>query len=293
MSRLAWVDGALVPRDEAQVSVDDFGFRYGLTCFETMLAKHGRVFRLEEHLDRLEVGLRLFRAEPPPRARLGEAITATLEANQLVDAAVRLSVTPGIGGPPALPASGAAMAAMAVVTVEPLGPRAPRERLWVSSVRLDASRPWRGAKVAQFAPYLLARAEAEELGFEDALLLNHAGHLVETATSNLFLLVDDALVTSRLEDGPLPGVTRACVMQLAGDLGLPVREAALTLGDLERAVGAFVTSSIAGPDPVVSVTWDDEDGRREWQPETDERGGGALINAIRGAYNALVDAETE
>src|SRR5690606_35746289 len=136
------------------------------------------------------------------------AIAETLEANRLTEASVRLSVTPGTGARPALPAPGPPTV---TVTADPIGARPPARRLRVSTVRLDASRAWRSAKVAQFAPYLLARVEAEEHGYDDALLLNHEGRVVEASTANVFAVLDDpsgrdVLVTPPLEDGPLPGI---------------------------------------------------------------------------------------
>lgn len=284
---ITWVDGALVSREDARVSVDDFGFRYGLTCFETMLARNGNVFRLDEHLARLEGSLRLFRAEPPERADLKRAVTATLEANGLTEASVRLSVSAGAGGPPALPA---ARGGSTVVTVEPLGPRPPRSRLWVSSVRLDAQRPWRAAKVGQYAPYLLARREAEDLGFEDALLLDHAGYVVETATSNVFALIDGTLVTPPEDRGPIPGITRACLLELAPTLDIPVCEMDLTLADLHRATSLFATNSVAGLEPIRSVAWDDAGQRLSWEPSLPE---GETFASLREAYESLVGSSTQ
>jgi branched-subunit amino acid aminotransferase/4-amino-4-deoxychorismate lyase len=285
IASIAWVDGALVPREEARVSIDDFGFRYGLTCFETMLARNGNIFRLDEHLARLEGSLRLFRADPPPRAALKRAVAATLEANALTEASVRLSVSAGVGGPPALPAR---RPGSTVVTVEPVAPRPPRSRLWVSSVRLDAQRPWRAAKVGQYAPYLLARREAEDLGFEDALLLDHAGYIVETATSNVFALVDGTLVTPPEERGPIPGITRACLLELAPTIGVPVRPADLVLADLARAVALFATNSVVGLEPINQVEWDDAGQRHRWDaPALAE-----TFRSLSDAYESLVDEGT-
>jgi len=285
-AEVAWVDGALVPRAEARVSIDDFGFRYGLACFETMLAQNGKVFRLSEHLDRLEASLKLFHTEAPTRTILRRAITATLKANGLTEAAVRLTVSPGTGTRPALPATGAPVL---VVTTDPIGARHPRRKLWVSTVRLDASRPWRGAKVAQFAPYLLARAEAEERAVDDALLLDQRGHIVEAATANAFFVVGGVLVTPPLADGPLPGVTRAAVLEVAKSLGIATREATVTLHDLERAESAFLTSSVVGIASVRSIGWEDGGKRHLWQP----RGDGALHDRLSEAYATLVEAGTK
>jgi len=283
---IAWVDGTLLPREEARVSIDDFGFRYGLACFETMLAKNGNVFRLKAHLDRLEESLKLFQAELPARPTLRRAITATLKTNGLTEAAVRLTVSPGSGTRPALPATGAPVV---VVTADPIDARHPRGKLWVSTVRLDASRPWRGAKVAQFAPYLLARAEAEERGVDDALLLDQRGHIAEASTANVFFVVGGVLLTPALGDGPLPGVTRGAVLEVAKSLGIPAREGAITLHDLERANSVFLTSSIVGLAPVRSIGWEDGGKRHLWQAQDD----GALLEQLSEAYDRLVEADTK
>ena len=283
---LAWVDGEIVSRSSPQVSIDDIGFRYGLTCFETMLARHGRVFRLAQHIERLSESLRLFRSELPAARVLDRAIAETLAANDLTDAAVRLSISPGVGTRPALPASGPARI---IVTADPIGDGHPRGRLWTcESVRLDSTRPWRGAKVGQFAPYLLARLEAEEQGAEDGLLLNEQGHLVEASTANFFLVMQDGLVTPPLDDGPLPGVTRACVIELASIAGIPIREISVTTATLHDARAAFLTSSVAGLATVESIAWRSPTGRREWRPADAP----PWVDALRSAYERLVEDET-
>lgn len=237
----AWVNGAIVPRAEASLPIDDFAVRYGAAAFETMLARDRRVFRLARHLDRLEDGLRLMGVQPPSRESVSRAIDSTLEANALRDAGVRLTVTAGSGGGPDL--AGASSPAV-LVTVDPLPPPAPPARLVVSSVRVDEERPWRAAKMSQFLPYLLARREAREQGMDDALLLNRRGLIAEAATANVFLLMDQALVTPSLECGPVPGITREAVLEVARAEGIPVAEAEVTLEALIGASGAFLTSSL-------------------------------------------------
>ena len=99
----AWLDGALVPRADATISIDDFAVRYGAACFETMRAFGGRVFRLDRHLERLRAGLaEMYVTEPPSAAALSDAVAATLSVNGLHDAHVRLTVTAGRAGAPDL-----------------------------------------------------------------------------------------------------------------------------------------------------------------------------------------------
>lgn len=293
MSGLAWVDGALVPRDAPAIPVDDFGFRYGAACFETMLARRGRVFRLEAHLDRLEAGLLRLGVgrEPARRSVLADAIAETIVANRLADgdAAVRLEVSAGTGTAPDL---AAARTPRVVIVVEAVGLRVETPvRLRVASVRLDERRPLREAKTSQFLPYLLARAEARAAGADDALLLTRAGSVSEAGTSNLFVLLDGVLATPRLEDGPVPGITRAAVIEVARGLGVAVRERRLRLGDLARTEGAWLTNSVQGLRAVGSVVGDLPVAplRVRWRARASSSAFGRRLGA---AYEALVEAET-
>lgn len=287
----AWVDGALTPRSEARVSVDDFGARYGAACFETMLARSGRIFRLEAHLERLEAGLAGLRVEAPARVELANAIEAVLEANELAGAgsraSVRLSVSAGRGGAPDLRA---AHAPAVVVTADP-APAAPGPaRLRVVSVRVDERRPLAGAKTANFLPYLLARAEAQEAGADDALLLNHAGMVAEAATANLFAWIDGVVATPPPDDGPLPGATRAAVMEVAREAGLSVAERTLRLEDLAQAEAVALTSSVQGIRAVAAIDAapPEAPGSLSWRaPE----GSGVLIERVSVAYERLVARE--
>jgi branched-chain amino acid aminotransferase len=279
---LAWLDGALLPRAEARVSIDDFAVRYGAAAFETMRAAGGRVFRLDAHLMRLRAGLAAMGVPAPDEATLRAAIDTTLAANALRDASVRLTVTAGRGRRPDL----AAAAQPAVfVTADPIGAGAPAPlRLVVASLRIDAARPLAGAKTAQFLTNLLARAEARAAGADDALLLNHAGAVSEAATANLFAILGGAVVTPALADGPLPGVTRAAVLECARAIGVPAEERTLSLADLAAAEELFLTSSVVGPHPVASLHAEGVDWTRDAP--------GPLTVRLSEAYVALVRRET-
>jgi len=254
---LAWVDGQLIPRSQPAVPVDDAGLKFGAAAFETMLARNGRIFRWPAHLQRLNTGLALLRVTPPPTDLLERAITEALEANALPDASdasVRLSVSPGDTPAPDLRT---ARAPRIIVTVAPAATTT-RGRIAVAATRIDADRPWAHAKLAQFLPYLLAREEARELGADDALLLDHDGHAVELATANLFLVLRDGatdrLLTPPLACGPIPGITRAAIIEVARTLEVPIEEAPVTLDHLAIAPAAFGTNSLAGIASLESLT---------------------------------------
>lgn len=284
---MAWVGGRLVERDEATVPLDDFAARYGAACFETMLVRHGRVFRLEAHLARLAFGLRGMGVRPPTAKDVRAALDATLAANDLRDASLRLVVSAGSGHAPDLDAAHAPLMTLTAGRLPP--PTAP-PRLRIVSVRLDERRPLREAKTANFLPYLLARREARQSAADDALLLNHAGDLAEAATANLFALIDGVLVTPPLESGPLPGITRAALIEVARALSVPVVERRIAPGDLARAEAVLLTSSIVGPVlaasvqgaiPASSVALD-------WHAPAAEP---AVVAGLRAAYEALVERE--
>lgn len=253
---VVWLDGELLPAGRARVPIDDLGFLYGAACFETVRASQGHIFRLDRHLQRLAAGLAALGVRPPPgAAALGEAIVATLEANALglaglPDARVRLTVTAGRGAAPDL---SAASDPTVLVTVAPAPAAPPPLRLAVSTVSLDERRPLREAKQANFLPYLLARQQARAAGFDDALLLNHAGAVAESAVANVFALLDGVLVTPAPEEGPLPGVTREAVIECAGRLGLAVEQRRLPLEELLSAEEVLLTNSVAGVHSVRSI----------------------------------------
>ena len=282
MSGLVWLDGALLPRGEARVPIDDRGFLYGAACFETMRAFGGAIFRLERHLDRLARGLRALGAEPPPRGGLRSAIAAALEANRLSEARVRLTATAGAGGP--LPGAGAAAPPSVLVTAGPAPPAAaPARALVARSVLADPHRPLAFAKTANYLPSLLALAEARRAGLEQALLPGARGDAVEGATANLFAVLGGALVTPPLEAGPLPGVTREAVLECARGLGLGVSERRLPLARLADASELLLTNSVVGVQPLAEV----RDGPRRWRFGAP----GPVTRVLAGAYAALVARE--
>lgn len=250
----AWVNGRVLPRGEAAIPVDDFAFRFGAAAFETMLALNGRVFRPDTHLERLEGALRLMRVTPPSRSTLTAAVHDALAANGLAAngarASVRLSVSAGAGHAPDLRT---AHQPLIVVTADAAGAAPARTRLAIAGVRIDHRRAWRASKVAQFLPYLLAREEAHEQGADDALLLNTDGQVAEVATSNIFFVIEGRLVTPSLESGPLPGITRGVILDLARALGESTIETEVTLEQVLVAEAAFATSSVAGVLPVTEV----------------------------------------
>lgn len=283
---LVWVDGALVERERATVSIDDLGFLYGAGCFETMRAYGGVVFRMEQHLERLERGFAALEVGAPSRDAMREAVEATLVANDLStggrgDARIRLTATPGRGA--GRPDLRSAERPTVIVVAEDAPATPPPARIVVATQRVDPGRPLVTAKATSYLVSLLALAEARAAGGDEALLLDPTGAAAEAATSNLFLVCNGEVVTPALAHGALPGVTRAAVIERAHALGVPLREERVPREALEAADEVFVTNSIVGIRPVALVTpwWDA--GQRALP--------GPVTTRLAEAYEALVRQE--
>jgi branched-chain amino acid aminotransferase len=159
------------------------------------------------------------------------------------------------------------------------GNQPPAWRLASSSVRVMAGDPLAAVKTCSKAAHVAARAEAEARGCDEALLLNHHGHLAETAGANLFWVERDRVCTPPLSAGVLPGITRAVVLELCPHLGLPVVECNGTPETLLQARGVFLTLSTRG---IVSVT------------QLDDRplSSSPWVGRLQAAYQEVLDRET-
>jgi branched-chain amino acid aminotransferase len=251
--RLVYVDGDLVREAEAVVSAFDSGLHFADGCFESIRVYSGRVFRMDEHLDRLFDSVRLLRLPLAlRRTDLGAAILGWLNANRVSDAFhFKVLVTRGRRIPPRLDlrfAPGPATVLMMGSDVHGSGRRA--VRLIASSVRrpaADALDP--RIKTLSWGSNVLARLEVTERGVDDAVMLDVTGTVAAATSSNLFAIRDGRLLTPHPR-ACLRGITRQAVMDLAADLGMPVVEADLSLADLDTADELFLTGTSSELAPV-------------------------------------------
>lgn len=248
-----WLNGRLVDERAASVSVYDRGFTLGDGLFETMRAYGGHVFRLEAHLERLASGAE--RIGLPLPDGLAVAVRSTLAASGLADAALRLTISRGLGGRGvALPVT---VIPTVTVTAHPFEP----EARWyadgihavISKNRINEHAATAGLKCLGYLGAVLASEEARAKGADDALLLDTAGHLAEGAASNLFLVRGDVLYTPPLSCGILPGITRATVIGIAAGMGIAAREDPLPPEAVCDADEAFLTSSLRELVPLTQI----------------------------------------
>ena len=251
---IVWLNGELVPADEARIDPRDRGFLLGDGVFETLPAIAGRLFRLADHLARMGRGADLLGLPAPPRgADMTDAALATLAANGLAhdDASLRITYTRGPGPRGLLPRS--TPETTLLITAAPAMPTPRPATAMVSSQRRNEHAPSARIKCLAYLDNVLARREAAQAGADEGLMCNSGGALACASAANLFVVEDGVLLTPAIEQGALPGITRAVVIELAGAAGIAVEETSIAPERLGRAAEAFLTNSLIGVRPLVAV----------------------------------------
>jgi branched-subunit amino acid aminotransferase/4-amino-4-deoxychorismate lyase len=276
---LVFLNGKFVPEEQAVISVTDRSFLYGDGLYETLPFYGGVPFRWRAHLERLHQGLKLLRIQIPfSNKELESFATRLIEINNMPDAVLRLTVSRGSG--PRGYSMKTSQSPLVVMTLHPLAAQGKAEwRLITSSLRVLADDPLMQSKTCSKVRSVLARAEAEDQGADEALLLNERGEITEGAATNFFWVSDGVVCTPPLAAGLLPGVTRAAVLEVCAGLGLKTAETSATPNQLVGCDGAFLTVSTMGIVEVVAL-----DGRS--LPRT------PLIGQIREQYCQLLRRET-
>jgi len=244
-----------------------------------MRAYDGRIFRLDEHLARLDRALGFLEIHLGAGAsELAGHMEELARRNGLADAYVRLTVTRGTHTGDLSLAQKGASTVVAYVRQAP-GPNRVLS-LHQASARISSSDPTRRFKTTNYLVNLLLRAEALKQGFSDAVILNERGHVCETTTANLFVISGTGVSTPPLSANILDGITRSVVMDICGSLGVDCREELFGLEAIESADEVFATNSIGEVMPV-----------EKWEARPIPAPG-RLTQRILEAYKARVREET-
>jgi len=250
---LVFLNGRLVPESDAVVSAFDRGFLYGDGLFETLRVMNGVPLDWGGHWRRFAAGAETLRIKLPFASDF--LLTQARELsrlNQLPEAILRLTLSRGIGQRGYSP-RGADKPTL-VMSLHPapeLGPQTPQWKLHTASLRVPAGDAISACKSANKLLHVLARAEAEAAGADEALLLNPRGEMAEATSANLFWVEQDTVHTPPLSTGALPGTTRELVLAWCAAHKLPFRETAAGAVRLHSAQGCFLTLSSLG---IVEVT---------------------------------------
>jgi branched-chain amino acid aminotransferase len=261
-----WIDGKVVDAADAMIPVTDHGLLYGDGVFEGIRIYWRQVFRLPDHLRRLQTSARAIGLSLPDPGSIEKVVLETARAFDRDEAYLRLIVTRGEGSLGVDPTTCETPRLICIAANIDLFPPARLEAglaLVTVSVRrpaLDALDP--RVKSLNYLNSVLAKREARLRGADEGLILNAAGNIAEASVANVFAVRRGELLTPPTTDGSLDGITRDSVLQIARSLGVPAREQTLSRVDLLQADEAFLTGSGAKIVPVATldgqpVGWDD------------------------------------
>ncbi len=253
-----YIDGQFYDRENAKISVFDHGLLYGDGVFEGIRFYNGRVFRLEEHIRRLfdsakaiclDVGLM--------PDEISAAVVETIRQNELRDGYVRLVVTRGCGdlglNPSLCPKTTVFIIASKITLYSP-----DKYENGLHVVTCATRRIAHGAlspmvKSLNYLNNVMAKIEAQQAGAGEGLMLNEQGYVAECTGDNVFIVKNGEILTPPISSGALAGVTRAVVLEIAGDLGLRVLQPEMTRYDIYTADECFLTGTAAEVIPVVRL----------------------------------------
>lgn len=259
-----WMNGRLVDWDDATVHVLTHALHYGsgvfegVRCYDT--TRGPAVFRLRDHYRRMERSARIFQMELPFSVdQLVRATFDVITANRLKECYVRPLAFRAFGGEMGVnPAANPVEVSIAVWAWGAyLGDDAVTNgvRLTVSSWRRGDPNiiPPNAKATGAYINASMAKLEATQAGFDEAIMLNPHGRVSEATGQNLFMVRNGEIVTPPLIDGPLPGITRESIIQIARDQGMPIYEQSLTRAELYTAEELFLTGSATEVIPVREI----------------------------------------
>lgn len=258
MSQIIYLNGEFVKAEEAKVSVFDHGLLYGDGCFEGIRAYHNRVFRMEEHIDRLyenahSILLDLWLT----KEEMTEMVLETIRRNNLRDAYIRLVVTRGYGDLGLDPAKCPKATIFCIAAQIQLYP----EELYENGLVVNTVASRRNTnestnprfKSLNYLNNIMGKIESKLTGTIEAIMLNNEGYVAEATGDNIFIIKKGVLITPPTYAGVLEGVTRNAVIELAKKRGLEVKETLFSRHDVWSAEECFLTGTAAEVISVIQV----------------------------------------
>jgi branched-chain amino acid aminotransferase len=254
---IIYIDGEYLVESEAKISVFDHVVLYGDGVYDTCCAWDGKVFKLDQHLDRLYESAYAVKLDIPLAFdELKEVVLETVRRNEHRDAYVKIIVTRGVGELPLL--SPYDCKPSVIVFSKPYMRLAGGDehehgiRVKIVSIRrIPDVCLYSKVKSINYQNHVLARMEANEAGYDDAIELTTDGYIAEAPGYNVFVVKNGELYTP--QENILMGITRETVIELAGEKGIEVREGMISPFDLYNADEVFLSSTAGGVFPILEV----------------------------------------
>jgi branched-chain amino acid aminotransferase len=251
-----YIDGKFYAEADAKISVFDHGLLYGDGVFEGIRFYNGRVFRLEEHLERLWDSARSICLEVPiSHSEMTEALLETIRQNDMRDGYIRLILTRGVGNLGLNPVQCKRPSVIIIAAAIALYPKEVYEKglsvITCATRRTNPAALNPAVKSLNYLNNVMARIEANLAGADEALMLNDHGNVAECTADNIFVIKHGQIFTPPISAGALRGITRAVAFEIAAEVGIRVTEAEITRHDVFVADECFLTGTAAEFIPVI------------------------------------------
>ncbi|MCB1759424.1 MAG: aminotransferase class IV [Gammaproteobacteria bacterium] len=247
METLCWINHRVVPADQAAIPVMDHGLLYGDGIFEGLRFYHGRVFKLEQHLRRLERSARAIALQLPyPLDEIASILNQVVTQYPAPSGYLRLVVTRGAGNLGINPRHCRQPSLFVIagsLQVVSAAARGGIDLHLASTRRVPAECLDPRVKSLNYLNNILARIEAHQVGADEAVMLNTRGFVTEGTVDNIFIVDGGVLATPPLSAGILDGITRGCILEIAARAGIACVERALTAYDLLNADECFLSGT--------------------------------------------------
>lgn len=253
-----YINGKFYEKEDAKVSVFDHGFLYGDGIFEGIRLYSGNVFKLDRHIDRLFRSAKAIMLEMPyTKQEVIEAVCATCRENKLTDAYIRLVVSRGMGALGLSPRTCSNPQMVIIADQIQLYPQELYDNglkaITVPTRRNSSAALPPMVKSLNYLNNILAKIEAQNLGYQECLLLNNEGYVAECSGDNVFIVYEGKIYTPPTACGSLSGMTRETVIEVAKEMGYELIEKPLTRYDVWTADECFLTGTAAKLIPLVEL----------------------------------------
>jgi len=258
MSLKIWIDGKLVDKADAKISVYDHGLLYGDGVFEGIRVYNGKIFECEAHLRRFYDSAKAVRLKGPVGpAERKSIMEQTVKANGFNECYIRVVVTRGIGSLGIDPNKCANPSLIVIADLIQVYPKEMFEKgiavITSSVLRMHPSALSPRIKSLNYLNNILARIEANDAGVSDAIMLNQDGNVAEATVQNVFIVREGVVQTPTTHDGILEGVTRRVMIDICRKLSTPIVEKSIQRLDLYIADEMFLTGTGGEVMPVTKI----------------------------------------
>ncbi len=249
-SQKIWLDGEIIDKADAKISVFDHGLLYGDGIFEGIRMYSGRVFRLEEHISRLFSSAKSILLDLPwTEQEVIQATVDTIKANNLVDGYVRLVITRGVGGlglnPYLCEKPSMFIIAANIQLYSDEAYEKGLELITCATRRPTPASLSPQVKSLNYLNNIMAKIECIQAGVMEGIMLNEQGYVAECTGDNVFIVNKGIVYTPPVSDGSLDGITRDVIFDLCKAEGIELREKTMTRHDIFTCDEAFLTGTAA------------------------------------------------